>query len=297
MVAGCSGPGVDRLSIPDPPATTLPAPSSAPTLPAGLASLSEAPVAGVTTTTAPALGPGDAALTGTVLGPVGPVAGATVEADRFVGDAYASARTTTAADGSWSFRGVLGGRYRLRAWRPPDMAMASPQVLYLASGQPQSVSLQLTLYQGPQVAAAVNPAQPVEGQPADLVVQVTNPMVGPDGVVSEQPAPATLVTLVDGPGWQGSNGNPLVTGADGRALFDVQCTVPGADPLSAQVGSGAPVGLQLPPCAPAPATAGPPAGSPTPSTGSTATTCPSVPPTGPTGPTPSTTVLAFGNGC
>ncbi|HEY3811538.1 MAG TPA: hypothetical protein VGL49_08890, partial [Acidimicrobiales bacterium] len=88
LLAGCGG--VQTLSYPTPPATTAPAVTSGATLPTNLPSVVEAGVPGATTTVAPTIGPGGATLNGTVLGPAGPVAGATVEADRIVGDQVAS---------------------------------------------------------------------------------------------------------------------------------------------------------------------------------------------------------------
>lgn len=291
--SGCGG-GVQSLSVPSPPATTVPPPAPPDSLPAGLASVGEAPVAGVTTTTAPVIGPGSASVNGTVTGPGGPVQGATVEVDRFVGSAYASARTTTAADGTWSFRNILGGDYRVRAWQAPALDMDTPQLIYLAGGQPQSVSLQLKSYQGQQVQVAINPANPVMNQPANLVVQVTNPQVDTNGVLTTPPVVGARVTLVNGPDWQVNNGNPIVTDGTGQATFELECTAAGTDPLSAQVNANPPVSLQMPACgAPPPSTTTTttttaPGGS----TGNTTTTCPP-----PSLPGDTTTTLNFGQQC
>ena len=286
LLGGCAG-GVDSLSVPSPTGTTVPVPAPPDSLPAGLAGVTEWPVAGVTTTTAPRIGPGSASLNGSVTGPNGPVAGATVQVDRFVGNQFASARTTTAADGTWSFRNILGGDYRVRAWQAPDLDMQAPQTVFLAATQPQSVSLQLTSYQGQQVQVAINPANPVLHQPANLVIQVTNPSVSPDGILTAPPVAGTPVTLVNGPGWQVDNGNPLPTNASGQTTFVVECTVAGSDPLSAQVGTNPPVSLQMPACSPPPSTT---TTSTTNPFFATTTTCPPAAP----GPDTTTTVLNFG---
>jgi hypothetical protein len=288
--SGCASSGVRSFSFPDPPATASTVPAPAVTLPAGLALLGETPVEGVTATTAPVVGPGSASLTGTVMGPSGPVAGATVEADRFVGTQFASARTTSAADGTWSLRSILGGDYRVRAWLAPTLDMATPQLLFLAAGQPQSVTLQLTSYQGQQVQVAIDPADPVVGQPANLVVQVTKPGVSSEGVLTTPPVSGAPVTLVDGAGWQVTNGNPIVTDASGEASFDLECTTPGADPLGAQIGGQPPVSLQMPDCGAAPTTTT--TAIPAPST-TTTTTCPATPGTTSESGT-TTTTLTFG---
>lgn len=295
VAAGCSG-GVESLSMPTPPATTVPPPAPPDTLSPGLASVAEAPVAGVTTTTAPVIGPGSASVNGTVTGPGGPLPGATVEIDRFVGYSFASARTTTAADGTWSFRNILGGDFRIRAWKAPAFDMATPQVVYLASGRPQSVALQVQSYQGEQVQVAINPANPVVDEPTNLVVEVTNPTVDANGVLTTPPVAGSPVTLVNGNRWQVNNGNPLPTNTAGQATFQVQCTAVGDDPLSAQVGGSPPVNLQMPLC-----------GAPPPTTtttttiaggfggfsGGTTTTCPPASST----PGETTTTLNFGQQC
>ena len=294
LAAGCSA-GVGTLSFPSPPAVTAgSAPLPTDTLPAGLASQSEAPVAGVTTTTAPPIGPGPATLNGTVLGPSGPVGGAVVQADRLVGDSVASVRTTSAADGSWSFRDVLGGRWRVRAWKSPDMDLTTPQIVFVSATRSPDMTLQMASYPSRQVSAAINPSVPVAGSPANLVVEVVQPTVSPGGLLSYPPVTGATVTLVGGPDWQVENGNPLVTDGSGDALFTIQCTSPGAAPLSAQVGAAGPVALQMPGCA---APAAPPTTAPLFQVpGTTTTTCPggSGPPTS-FDPSATTTSLAYGN--
>ncbi|HET9078639.1 MAG TPA: carboxypeptidase-like regulatory domain-containing protein [Acidimicrobiales bacterium] len=291
LLAGCSA-GVQSLTFPAPPVTGTGGEAPAVTLPPGLAATAESPVGGVTTTTAPAVGPGPATLNGTVLGPAGPVGGATVQADRLVGDAVASARTTTATDGSWTLPDVLGGRYRVRAWKGPDLDLTTPQIVFVDAAQPLPLNLQLTAYTT-RVSAAVNPPDPLQGQPVSLVVQVVDPAVNPDGILAYKPVPGKPVSLVNGFGWQVSGANPAVTDGRGQALFTVSCTAAGPDPLSAQVVGSAPVPLQMPACtAPTPPTTTPAPGGggggsiPT-------TTCPGGSTTG--DPNSTTTSLAFGN--
>jgi hypothetical protein len=285
MVAACGG-NVESLSFPNPP-TSVPALVSPPTLPGNLASAEEVAVPGSTTTTPPRIGPGSATLNGTVLGPAGPVPGATVEADRFVGDQVSVARTTTAADGSWTIGRLLGGRFRVRAWQSPSLALTSPQVIFLDGSQTLSMSLQLAAYTGPNVATDMSPSAPEVGQVADLLVKVTNPVVGSDGVVRNPPNPSVPVTLVNGPGWQVDNANPVNTDADGNALFQITCLTAGSQPLSATVGAGPTVPLALAACLPAPV--------PT-TTTVTVSPCPTIapPPTVPGESTTTSSTLAAG---
>jgi hypothetical protein len=249
-LAGC---GVQSMSFPPPPATAR-AVASGPTLPANLPKVVEPGVAGSPTTVPSQIGPGAATLNGTVLGPLGPVAGATVEADRLVGGQVSSTQTTTAADGSWTIGSVLGGRYRIRAWQQPSLAVTAPQIFFLGATDVHSTTMQLTAFTGPDVAAAIAPRVPVVGQVDNLVVQVTNPTVGADGVVRNLPAVGVSVTLTDDALWQIDNGNPLATGAHGTVLFEVTCQGGGTVPMSAAVGGAAPVPLTLPGCTEPPTT-------------------------------------------
>jgi hypothetical protein len=246
LLAGCGG--VETLSFKKPPPSTGPAVTSPLTLPGNLASVQQPPVPGVTTTTLPAIGPGKASITGSVFGPGGPIAGATVEAVRLVGNQLAAVDTTTAPDGSFTIANILGGRYRVRAWHSPDMTMTSPQIFFLDVAQPHSVTLQLTAVSGPDIATSVNPGVLQVGQTANLLVQVTNPAVGPDGVVRDQPLVGTTVSLTNGPAWTVYNGNPQTTGTNGRVLFQISCSQSGDNPLSVSVGSGNPQPVATPAC-------------------------------------------------
>jgi hypothetical protein len=292
LAGGLTGCGVETLSYPTPPATAHVATTSPPTLPSNLPAVAEVPVPGATSTTLPRVGPGGAALNGTVVGPGGPVAGATVEADRIVGNAVAAAQTVTAADGSWSVGSILGGRYRIRAWQQPSLAVMSPQILFLGGNETHTVTIQLTAFTGPAVASAFAPAAPVVGQIDNLVVQVTNPTVGSDGVVRDLPEVGVSVSLTDGPEWQVHNGNPLATDATGQVLFQVSCQAAGTLPLSAAVGAGGAVPLQMPVCLPPPTTTVPPTTAVAPTT---STTC-SLP-AGTPGPGSTTTTTLFFGSC
>ncbi|MHB1536203.1 MAG: carboxypeptidase-like regulatory domain-containing protein, partial [Acidimicrobiales bacterium] len=174
LFAGCGG-GVQSLSFPTPPPTSAAVGVTTTTVAPDLTGVSLAPVAGQITTTTVGIGPGAATINGTVLGPQGPVSGASVEADRLVGDAEATVSTTTAADGSFTFAGVLGGRYRVRAWQTPTLAMISPQIFFLGGSETHTLTLTVTAFVGSQITAAIAPDPPTVGDPANLAVQVVTP--------------------------------------------------------------------------------------------------------------------------
>jgi hypothetical protein len=286
-LCGCST--VQTLSFPEPPSTVRTVPVRTPTLPTNLPSIVQHAVPGATTTTLPTIGPGGATIQGTVFGPQGPVGGATIQAERIVGNQVTGTETTSAGDGSWSIGAVLGGRYRVRAWQSPSLDTLTPQIFFLGDTETHSLTLQMDAFTGPDVAAAVSPAHPQVGATDNLLIQVTNPTVGPDGVVRDQAAVGTSVTLAYGPNWQILSGNPLATDAHGRVVFQVSCLAPGDNPLSAAVGGGLPVGLQVPACSPPPT---PPSSTSTTTPGSPDTLFPCPPGTGAS---TTTTTLAFGS--
>jgi hypothetical protein len=234
LTAGCGG-GVQSLSIPSPPSSVTTNASVQPTTPPDLAAVRERAVPGATTTTAPRMGPGPATIDGTVLGPAGPVAGAVVQAQRVVGNQTAATQASSRPDGSFSIANLLGGIYRVRAWQSPTLAMTDPQVIFVSG--PVTLTLQVTSFAGTTVTTAMNPNPVLIGYPANLVVQVYQPTVGPDGIVRPVPAAGQSVALDAGATWAVDTANPQTTGADGTALFQLTCQTPGQSAIVATVGS------------------------------------------------------------
>jgi hypothetical protein len=245
VVAGCSS--VSKLDVPVPVAATE---SGTTTTTIGpLPTVPEAPVSGSPPTTAVAMGPGLATINGDVLGPNGPVEGATVEVQRFVGDATATTQATTAADGSFSVPAILGGRYRVRAWQVPALADTTPQVFFLGGSVTKTLSLQLTSFSGLKVATDVNPSSPFTGQAVNLAVVVSQRSVGADGDVTQVPQPAVAVVL-DAPNFTEIDGGigTTATDASGHALFTLTCNADGPAPISLLVGGSTTVAVATPTC-------------------------------------------------
>lgn len=253
LVAGGCG-GVDSLSFGKPPAVKAANVDQGPSLPGNLDSTGQPGVPGATTTTVPRIGPGGASIVGTVLGPNGPVGGATVEADRLVGNQVATTTVTSAADGSFLIGSILGGRYRVRAWQSPTLSLTQPEIFFLGGTESHQVNLHLDAFTGPDVTTSVNPGVIYIDEMANLVVQVGNPSVDQHGIVRDQPAAGVQVTLTNGPAWTVYTANPQSTGTDGQVLFQLSCSSPGTDPLSVEIGSGAPQPVKIPDCSQPPPT-------------------------------------------
>ncbi len=201
---------------------------------------------------APALGSGQATMSGTVQGPQGPATGATVQIERAANGLVTRATITSGPGGAWTVRGVPGGSYSVRTWLPPDMAQTAPTTFFLAGQGNHALTLELTSFSTPLVQSAIAPDPPVSGQPAQVVVQVTSRRVRADGSVVNQPA-AGLAVQLDGQGtWLIPPPNPATTDSLGQATWTLTCDQVGSQPLAADLGSQ-PVALTLSACVAPPA--------------------------------------------
>lgn len=199
------------------------------------------------TTLSSAIGPGTATLGGSVSGPEGPVAGATVRVERLVGDDVATTTVTSGPGGEWTLSSVNGGRYRLRAWRPPDLAQLKPTLVFLQATESKGVSLAMTRYGEGNAVAAFTPSAPTAEKPATLVVTVSNGGIDGEGVLHASPRPGVTVQLVVTAGLTLESPDTTVTDGAGNASFTVRCTPPGP-PAATAVVDGARRPVDLPAC-------------------------------------------------
>ena len=248
LASGCVAGRAALIKAPPP----LP-PTTASTTAPDLSGITLAGAPGRTTTTL-LIGPGGATLSGTVNGPAGPVPGAVVHVERLVADGEATQDVVTQPDGTWTLPNILGGRYRVRAYRPPDFAELDAQVFWLGGTETRQLALKVDQFSGVNVAAALAPNPAIVGQPAQLVVQVTTRSVDQQGVVRGVPVVGVSVAI-SGTGSWSINPNPSVTTGNGRVAYQAVCEQVGDQPLVAIVGGSDNFPLGLPPCVtPPPAT-------------------------------------------
>ena len=222
------------------------------------------------TTTIVEMGPGRAQLSGFVLAPEGAVPGAVVHAERLVGDGQASVDVATLPDGSWTIPNVKGGRYRVRAWRAPDLALTKPEVFFLGGDEKKRLDLTVARYDGHAVTASIAPNPPYVGEPANLVVRLTLQSVDPTGVVRAVPAPPTSLNLAGSGAWTVDSENPTFTDGNGDARWRVRCRGSGNQPLAVVIGDFQTLPLTgLPPCGAIVTEPSPSPDEPSPSTTST----------------------------
>jgi hypothetical protein len=213
------------------------------------------PIAGETTVPPVAVTPGSASMTGTVLDDTGAaVPGATVGLQRIVGSQLGQTTVLAGPTGTWVAQGILGGLYRVRAWRPPDLAEPAPQILFLADGAAQTLNLTVDHYTGISVAASVAPSPPIIGEAANLAVEVSLATVSSDGFVRSQVQPNVEVNLFGEGQWQIVGSTTQLTSASGVASWQGTCESLGAQALSVLINGTQAFPLNLPACAPVPTT-------------------------------------------
>ena len=242
----------DDRSLPPPSSTSSTAPEPTTTT-VDRSRLVLQPVAGETTTTL--VETGRATLRGVVIGPDGPVPDAVVRVERLVGDAVQGRDVRAGADGTFAVERLPGGRLRARAFLPPTLTMASPEIFFLADGETRDLRLNVTLHTGPDVRASTAPTAPSVDDLVNLVVWVAERVVDGDGVARTVPSPGVPVE-VRSTGWTFVDSRP-VTDGDGVALFTHRCDRIGSVTATALIGVEPDIRsypLEVPACSPRPTT-------------------------------------------
>jgi hypothetical protein len=242
MLAACAGGG---YAVPKPrPMPNLPPVTAA----QDFSNVVLAGVPGRTTTTAPAIGPGSANLKGTVAGPDGPLPGAVVHLERFVDGGTATLDTLTAPDGTWTVPNILGGRYRIRAFLPPELALVKPAVFFLGGTENKSLDITLTRYTGLVATASIAPKPPLVDEPSNLVVRVAQQSVDSTGIVRASGVVGAAVQLVGSGLWRVDSPNPSTTDGNGDAFWQVRCRSAGSQQLAVLVNDTDTLAVDVPPC-------------------------------------------------
>lgn len=243
LLSACTRGAVDEL--PAPPTTGA---TTSTTARPDLSGAELAGVPGTTTTTVP-VGPGEATLQGIVMASDGAVPGATVLVERLVGDGVGGVVVAAGPDGRWVVPQVLGGRYRVRAWRAPDLALTSPESFFLESKETRDVEVRVQPYSGVVVTSAIAPSPPVVDETIRLVVRTYTRSVDEQGIVRNEPLPSVQVELTGSGQWEVETPNPAFADATGRADWLVRCLSLGTHSLAVRVGGGEALALKIPPCA------------------------------------------------
>lgn len=172
---------------------------------------------------------GDAHLSGTVFGPDGPVEGATVRLERFVGAEGGFSDITSGPGGAWDAAGVYGGKFRVRAWQKPNLATTEPQLAFVADQADTNVNLSIGVekHDAVRLQTALSVGDPKVDQPVTLLVLHDREDVDDNGIVRGKPLPDVDIDLSVGDGIDIDGETRLRTRADGFVRFTIHCTSSG----------------------------------------------------------------------
>lgn len=248
-LVACSGPQARSLPAPSSTPSTTPETS---TTRADFSTVPLTTVPGETTTTF--VTRGDAVLTGVVGGPDGAVPGAIIRAERLVGDGVQPFEVRAGDDGAWRLEELPGGRYRVRAYLPPQLTMDEPALFYLRNDETRDVPLNLRTFTGIEVLAGTTPEITLVGDAVNLAVRVTERVVDDQGVGRLVPV-AGVPVEVRSIGWDEVDEPEGVTDEDGVVVFTFECDR--ATPVTATAVVGEErrqFPLDVPDCGPQPTT-------------------------------------------
>ncbi|MEA2902258.1 MAG: hypothetical protein QOH36_2145 [Actinomycetota bacterium] len=203
-----------------------------------------------TTALSTEMGPGTARIVGTVNGPEGPVTGAIVKVERFVGAAVATVQVQSQA-GAWSVDSILGGSYKVTIFRPPDLAQTVADVFFLGADESKTLTTTLVRLGTNSITASIEPNPPLVGLPAVLTVRFGNGTVDANGQATFVPRPGVRVQLSLAAGMSNESSPLLVSDGTGAVAWQIRCLAPGPFPASLIIGNASSA-LVLPPCTAAP---------------------------------------------
>ena len=243
------------FSFPSTSATPSTPPTTTTTLP-DLTQVDLGSVRGETTSVLP-IATGNVVLGGQVVGPDGPVDGAVVRIERFIGERGTTAEVTTDGRGYFSVRGFSGGRYRVRAWRSPDYLMTAATVFFVdaskATGEivfadgtaipANKLSLQVQSRGGLTVSSAASRRVFGIGEVVVLSVRVGAKQVDAKGSVTIGPLAGAVVTLTGTGPWSFYSATQATTDGDGVVAFEASCGSYGRGSIEIDVNG---VGLSVP---------------------------------------------------
>jgi hypothetical protein len=245
LLAGCSKKEGKALPPPKAEETTTT------TEPVDLTHVSLEPIAvtGKPTSTTRPLGGGKASLFGRVLDSSGiPVPAALVRAT-YYGDPNKPEliEALSLEDGTYRFDQVLGGRWRIRAWKAPELATLEDNVLFLGYTEQRQLDLKVKAAVDYVVTSSMAPNPPFTGSPVELAVLVMSQSVDDEGIVHRSPVGGAAVTLNIIGKWSLAGDATQATDYNGRVAWTLSCGEVGQQSITAVVG-GRDWPLTIPPC-------------------------------------------------
>jgi hypothetical protein len=245
LLAACSKD--EGKALPKP----VPGESTTTTEPIDLTHVSLEPIAvsGKETTTTRPLGGGKAVILGKVVDADGnPVPQALIRAT-YYGDVNKPEviEALSLDDGTYRFDQVLGGRWRIRAWKAPELATLEDNVFFLGYTEQRVVDLKVKAANDIVVTSSIAPNPPFIYSPVELAVLVLSQTVDEEGVVHRSPVGGAAVTLNIQGKWSLVGDSTQATDYTGRTAWQLTCNEVGQQTITAFV-AGREWPLNVPPC-------------------------------------------------
>ena len=246
LVAGACDSGRPETVAPTT-TVTEPPPTEAPTTTEFRVPSTPPGVPRTTTTISPEISPGSARISGTVVGPQGPVAGALVRVERIVGDQVAGVEVS-AANGQFNLPSVRGGRYLVRAWKQPDFYQPVPEGFFLAADEQKSLELRVTKVGDVNVDTTVEPTPLPRDEPFTITIFLYAGSVNREGSLQATPRAGQDVQIALGPGLGLNGADRARTDSGGKASFSARCRTPGPQSGELRVSAEVRVPIAIPEC-------------------------------------------------
>lgn len=196
---------------------------------------------------------GEATLVVQVDGPDGPLGGATIRLERMVGDRRGVELVQAGPNGRYTASNLHGGRYRVRAWRQPDLTATEAEVVFLAADRGRAeVTIATRRFDSVQLQAAPDVTAVAVGGSARIRALLTRESVDEQGIVIGAPIAGAELRLVVEGGFTVTSANPVATGGDGTATFTVTCDREGNHRMTV-TGPAVSTVVNAPACTPRPA--------------------------------------------
>jgi hypothetical protein len=191
---------------------------------------------------------GTAKVHGTVFGPDGPLEGATVRLERFAGADFGILDVVTDKDGQYHADGILGGRYRLRAWLKPSLATVEPVAFFLAADKTDQVAdVAVEKHDGLALQGALDAPEPHVGEQVQFKALVSQETVDDNGIVQGVGVPGVAIQMQPADGVRILSDASGLTQPDGLVIFTVACLTTGDHTITIISGDLS-QDVALPPC-------------------------------------------------
>lgn len=171
---------------------------------------------------APTVKGGTARLSGTVIGPEGPVPQASVRIERETREGLATVDLVTDELGFYDLPGAHGGRYRIRAWVIGRFTMTLSYTLFLNDGETENTDLIIGPVDPGPYLGFTHRGDIHVGLTGTVAVSVNTRSIGDNGLVNVSGVAGAAVSLTPSPGVT-SIPAEAVTDGSGVARFVLQC--------------------------------------------------------------------------